>query len=103
MAGRKVTINRAGVAAVAKSGEMQSVISSLADEVAGNVRSQNIRVGDRDGGPHEDDLPVDVSNTVTDRARSVVRLNHPAGIAVQAKHGALTRAAIAAGLQVKEG
>ena len=94
-------IDRAGIGAIAKGAEMKALIGRLADEVAANVRDQGIRVGDRDGGPREVDLPVRVSQQTTDRARATVTLAHPAGIAVQAKHGALTKAASEAGLQVK--
>lgn len=46
------------------------------------------------------DLPVIVRPYTTDRAASVVVLASPAGVAEQAKHGTLTRAAAAAGLEV---
>lgn len=73
-----------------------------AEQVAQNVRDQGIKVGDRDGGPRERDLPVTVSMTTTDRPHANVTIAHPAGLAVQAKHGALTKAAAQAGLDVKE-
>jgi hypothetical protein len=44
---------------------------------------------------------VKVKLSTTDRAHAEVILAHPAGIAVQAKHGALTKAASQAGLEVK--
>lgn len=97
----RVTLNRAGVAEVAKSSEMKALMAGLAEQVASSVREQGIKVGDRDGGSHEYDLPVKVAEQVTDRARATVTLAHPAGVAVQAKHGVLTKAASAAGLQVK--
>ena len=95
-------IDRAGIGAIAKGAEMKALIGRLADEVAGNVREQGIKVGDRDGGRHEYDLPVTTETTVTDRARGRVIINHPAGQAVQAKHGALTKAASEAGMEVKD-
>lgn len=97
----RVTLNHAGIAAILKSGEMHALIERVTESVAQHVRDQGIRVGDRDGGPRERDLPVDAKVVTTDRAHGVVTITHPAGIAVQAKHGALTRAASAAGLQVK--
>lgn len=97
----EVKLDRAGIAAIAKSDEMMALVSAAAEEVAANVHGQGIQVGDRDGGPREIPLPVKVDTDVSDRARASVILAHPAGIAAQAKHGALTRAAAAAGLEVK--
>lgn len=101
MAG-KVRLDHGGIAAILKSGGMQALVSSAAEEIAGNIRSQGITVGDFTGAG-EIPLPVTVSVTTTDRAHASVTLAHPAGVAVQAKHGALTRAASAAGLTVKGG
>lgn len=98
---RRVKLNRLGVRAILQSTEMHRVTQEAAEAVASNVEAQNIRVGDRDGGKHEDALPVKVSMTTTDRAHGVVSLAHPAGLAVQAKHGALTKAAAQAGLDVR--
>jgi hypothetical protein len=97
-----VKLNRAGIAAILKSGEMQALVAKAADEIAENVRGQGFTVGPLKGSG-QIPLPVTVSTTVTDRAHASVILAHPAGIAVQAKHGALTRAASAAGLNVKGG
>jgi len=96
-----VKLNHAAIGAFAKSAEMAAVMGELADKVAANVHSQGIKVGDRNGGPREIELPVKIVHGTTDRARATVILDHPAGIAVQAKHGALTKAASEAGLQVK--
>jgi hypothetical protein len=80
---------------------MQRAMKVKADQIARAVQRQGIRVGDRDGGSRERELPVLVSSSVTDRAKSTVVLAHPAGLAVQAKHGALTKAAAEAGMQVR--
>jgi hypothetical protein len=80
---------------------MHAATKAAAEKVADGVRSQNIRVGDKDGGPHERDLPVKVTMSTTDRAHANVTITHPAGQAVQAKHGALTKAAAQAGLDVR--
>lgn len=101
MARGSVKLNRAGVQAMLKSTGMHRVIQAKTEEIAQKVRDQNITVGDKDGGRHETDLPVKVEVGTSDRARGVVLLAHPAGLAVQAKHGALTKAASASGLQVK--
>lgn len=97
----EVKLDHAGMAALAKSGAVMALVTAAAEKVAGNVQAQGIQVGDHDGGPREVPLPVKVDTDVSDRARASVILAHPAGIAVQAKHGALTRAAAAAGLSVK--
>lgn len=101
MAAPKVTLNHAGMAALLKSGEMQALVEKAAEEIAQNVRDQGIMVGAFKGGTGEIPLPVTVRPTTTDRAHVSVALAHPAGAAVQAKHGALTKAAAAASLSVK--
>lgn len=63
-------------------------IRSVGEEVAANARQYT-------------DKPVDVRMQQTDRPRAVVAIAHPAGVAVQAKTGALTRGATEAGLDVK--
>src|SRR5690349_21314040 len=99
MARQKVRLNHAGIAALLKSPDLHKLVNDTADRVADNVRSQGIKVGDVDGGPLERELPVRVVPQTTDRARAQVVLAHPAGLAVQAKHGALTKAAAAEGLE----
>lgn len=94
----KVSLNHSGIAKLLESVEMHHLVEKVAEEIADNVRSQGIRV---EGVPGDIKLPVKVSVTTTDRARASVVLAHPSGIAVQAKHGALTRAASQAGLEVK--
>ena len=95
---RNVKLNSPGIGEVAKSREMREVIERLAEQVADNVRSQGHMV---EGVPGDVPLPVEVDLYETDRARASVTLKHASGLAVQGKHGALTRAASAAGLQVK--
>lgn len=103
MARNRIRLDHAGVAAILKSAEVAREVEKLAEKVASNVKAQGIKVGDRDGGPREYDLPVTVSMTTTDRAHANVTLAHPSGNAVQAKHGALTKAAAEAGLEVRGG
>lgn len=101
MARVHVKVDYKGVSEVAKKQpELVALIEELTERVADNVRDQGITVGAFSGGG-EIDLPVETSQKVTDRTRGVVTLAHPAGLAVQAKHGSLTRAAAEAGLQVK--
>lgn len=101
MARGKVQLNHAGIAAILKSGEMHSFIETATEAVAQAVRDQGIKVGAFKGGHGDIDLPVIAKVITTDRAHGSVLINHPAGIAVQAKHGVLTKAASSAGLQVK--
>lgn len=100
MARKVVTLNHKGIAQLLRSHQMQRLIHDKAEEVARNVEAQGITVGDREGGSSEYPLPVEIDDAVTDRARSSVILAHPAGLAVQAKRGALSRAASAAGLEL---
>lgn len=97
----RVKLDRRGVGELLRSAQMHRTVQAAAEAVANNVKEQNITVGDKDGGRHEYPLPVEVSMTTTDRAHAVVALAHPSGLAVQAKHGALTKAAGQAGLDVK--
>lgn len=98
----RIKLNHKGVEAILKGAPMAAAVKAAAEKVADNVRNQGIKVGDKDGGSHEYDLPVTVTMTTTDRAHANVTIAHPAGQAVQAKHGALTKAAARAGLDVRE-
>lgn len=89
-------IDHDGMKAVLNSGEAQSAVRALAQEIAGQVEAQGITVSSA-GVP----IPVKVDDFKTDRVGASVTLAHPAGTAVQIKHGALTRAAAAVGLEVK--
>ena len=103
-----VRLNRRGLAEAATSAKMRREVAELAEAVADNVRAMGIEVGDRDGGASERPLPVAVYVDTTrsmrlNRVRAAVVLAHAAGQAVQAKHGALTKAAAQAGLDVRGG
>ena len=108
MARIKVRLDLKGLEQIAMSRAMQFATRGAASEIADGVKGMNIRVGDKDGGPREVDLPVEIGEmTVTtdmqlNRAKSSVTLAHPAGEAVQSKHGALTKAAAQAGYTVKD-
>lgn len=90
--------NRRGLNEALKSAEARRATAELAERVAENARSS---APDVEGIPGDIALPVTVQTYDTDRARATVWLAHPAGLAVQAKHGTLTKAASAAGLEVK--
>lgn len=94
----RVNINWAGLEAAMRSDEAQRAVAALAEKVADNARDLAPAVN---GIPGDDELPVRVDVYETDRARAEVWLAHPSGLAVQAKHGLLTKAASEAGLEVK--
>ena len=100
MMASNIVLNHAGIAKVLKE-NMRGLVQATAEQIADNVRAQGITVGDVDGGASEYDLPVTVRSYTTDRAVSAVVIAHPAGLAVEAKHGSLTKAAASVGLQVK--
>lgn len=86
----KVRLDHDGMAELLKSSGVADVVGNVADSVADNVRGHSAVT--------RNSLPVDVRHGQSDRARSIVAITHPAGLAVQAKHGVLTRAVSAAGL-----
>ena len=98
---RNVKLDHSGIRQLLQSTAMHRATQDAAEKVADAVRAQGIKVGDKDGGRHEYDLPVKVEMTTTDRAHAWVSIAHPSGEAVQAKHGALTKAAAQSGLDVK--
>jgi len=91
----KVQLNHFGVLALLNSSPVRTMVSGAAEDIAASARNQGHQV--TGGG----ELPVTVTAYTTDRAASSVALAHPAGIAMQAKHGVLTKAAAEAGLEVK--
>jgi hypothetical protein len=95
-----IKLDHSGLAAISKSPEMRKLVTDTANRIAEEVDKQNIEVGAFKGAG-EIALPVSVRNETTDRATATVVLAHPAGIAVEAKHGALTKAASAVGLEVR--
>lgn len=97
----KVRLNTAQIGARLKDDDVREAVRDLAEKVKDNVEAQGIRVGDRDGGKHEYDLPVTINSQTTDRAREVVTIPHAAGLAVEAKHGVLVKAASSVGLEVR--
>lgn len=76
---------------------MREPVIKAAEAMADHVRAQGIKVSH---GKY--DLPVKVVTHVSDRIRAVVMITHPAAVAVEAKYGALTKAAAAQGLEVTE-
>lgn len=68
---------------------MRKPIDEMAAKIAANVDTGNV------------DAPVVVHSYVTDRAAAAITIAHPAGLAIEAKHGVLRRAAAAEGLEVR--
>lgn len=81
-------LDRAGIAQILKSDTVRGLVRDAADDLADRARSAT-------------DMPVTVTDRTTDRAVVDVTIAHPAGAATQAKHGTLTRAAMASGLDVR--
>lgn len=90
-----VRLDHRGIGQQLKSSEMGEVVEATAETIAENVRSQGLTV---ESGAA---LPVEVDTYTTDRSAASVMLAHAAGLGVQAKYGALTKAASASGLEVK--
>lgn len=83
----KVELDRAGIGAVLRS-TLRTLVNDAAHRVAANVKVAS-------------GVPVVMRPYTTDRAAASVTIQHRDGAAMQAKNGALTRAAAAAGLEVK--
>lgn len=93
-----VHVYPAAIAKLADDADVKAAVKKVAQEIVGHIDDLGITVGGEDGSPFEYPLPV----KVFDRdGETTVELAHPAGIAVQAKHGALTKGASAAGLKVQ--
>src|SRR5690606_33657854 len=80
----QIRLDHAGMAEILMSAGVEAAVNAKVEQVAKSVRELGVKVGDRDGGPREYDLPVKTSMTTTDRAHGEVTLAHPAGEAVQA-------------------
>jgi hypothetical protein len=91
----KVKLDHVGMGAMLKSSEVRSAVLAVAEQVAGNVRAAPEVV--------RHDAPVETRTYTTDRAAAAVSITHPGGLGMEAKHGTLTTAAAAAGLQVHGG
>ncbi|MGZ0151877.1 hypothetical protein ACXJJ3_32795 [Kribbella sp. WER1] len=82
-------LDKIGPQEILLSGAVGAEITRLAQAVAANA-----------------DVPsyaeVVVDEYTTDREAASVTIRHPAGVAIQAKYGSLTRAASAVGLEVNE-
>jgi hypothetical protein len=80
----RIELDRAGVGELLRSDAVQAMLDSKADAVATSARGQGIRVN---GEPGEVALPIITRRARTgSRARAVVEIDHPSGLAVEAKH-----------------
>ena len=70
--------------------DMRGPIDALAAQIAANVDVGSVT-----------DAEVTVMSVTSDRAKAFVAIAHPAGQAIEAKHGALKKAAASVGLTVK--
>lgn len=80
-------LDHAGIAEFLKSDELGVAVAQLAQEIADNVDAQG--------------APVVVDTYVTDRQAASVTIADASGALLQAQDGVLTRAAAAAGLEVR--
>jgi hypothetical protein len=83
-------LDAAGVREVLKGPELRGVIDGLADEIAASVKASVPA-----------DVVVSVRRYTTDRGAATVAVEDVRAMSWQAKDGILTRAAAAAGLEVK--
>jgi hypothetical protein len=86
-----VVIRKGAFDEIAKTRAMQNGLKEAGEAVKDNVERLGIWVEHE---PGDIRLPVEVSDDGS------VTITHPAGLAVQAKHGALTKGAGEAGLEV---
>lgn len=86
---KTVRLDHAGIAELLKSGPFRDAVHDVASTVADSVRQSH------------PDADVVVDDYTTDRAASSVTIRDPRAAAWQAQDGVLTRAAAAAGLEVK--
>lgn len=80
----RIELNRAGVGALLRSNDVQQMLNRKAAAVASAARTHAPMV---DGEPGDKPLPVTWRAAPTgSRARAIVEADHPAALAVEAKH-----------------
>ena len=84
----KVTLDRNGIGAILKSQEVADLVNPVAHRVAAHAAAAS-------------GMDVVVDSYVTDRAAAAVVVLDSRATSAQAKHGILTRAAAAEGLEVR--
>ena len=86
----QLRLDYAGIRDILKGTEVRQLVDGVAEEIAANVR-----------GKTPDDVIVSVRGYTTDRGAAAVTVQDVRAMAWQARDGILTRAAAAAGLEVK--
>ncbi|MEU7066889.1 hypothetical protein [Streptomyces sp. NPDC046161] len=86
----KLELDAAGIREILKGQEVRTLVDGYAQQVADNAKAL-VPSG----------VPVEVRKYTTDRGAATVVVADVRGMAWQAKHGTLTRAAAHAGLEVK--
>jgi len=89
----KIRLDSKGIGAMLMSAPVASAVEAAAEAVFSNIGAVTAHDGQV--------VPVEVTTGTTDRAVARVTLMHAAGVGLQAKHGTLTKAASAAGLEVR--
>jgi hypothetical protein len=90
--GGKFKLDRGGVKSILQSSAVADIVEAAAQSIAEDVRDV---VG-------REEMEVTVTPYNHDRAARSVTIAHSGGLGVQAKRGALTRAAARHGLEVKK-
>lgn len=88
----KVTLDRAGIGAILKVGEVPAMVNRAAESIASGVRARM---------PNDGEGEVVVERYTTDRGAAAVVVKHPRAVGLQAKYGILTNAASAIGATVR--
>ncbi|MFF1820393.1 hypothetical protein ACFVWG_24015 [Kribbella sp. NPDC058245] len=80
----RIELNRAGVGELLKSEAVQQMLNRKAEAVAAAARSRAPMV---DGDPGKIPLPIETrADPTPTRARAIVEADHPAALAIEAKH-----------------
>lgn len=87
---KKLQLDSAGIGEILKGPEVRELIDGLAERVAADARARI-----------PSSAPVEVRGYTTDRGAATVVIAHREAMGWQARTGVLTRAAGAAGLEVK--
>lgn len=91
----RVDLNHLGMRELLRSEIIRADLHRRGEAVARQAKEANILVN---GVPGDDPLPVTVASHIgRSRASARITLVHPSGVAVEAKHGLLTRSLDAAG------
>lgn len=100
----KIRLDHKGIGEVLRSAPVAKEVHDRAQAVVTTIQAEGHTVWDAGikGRAVLVPLPVSLQSYIGDRAGTLVALSHPAGLGMQAKHGVLTRAASATGLDVQK-